>query len=268
MLFRLEIFQSTHPRGVRHVDFWEPDLPIEKFQSTHPRGVRLLIVIQLALKCVYFNPRTREGCDLGIGGADLSKAIFQSTHPRGVRLSSYKDSNDGKLFQSTHPRGVRRAKTFLCQGLPYQFQSTHPRGVRQVIDGDCPFNKVISIHAPARGATTLRVFYVASKIYFNPRTREGCDINFHLKMLGLCLFQSTHPRGVRHITNVINTEDYKISIHAPARGATEISPSMQALCNKFQSTHPRGVRPSETLEEYLKLPFQSTHPRGVRLSNC
>ena len=40
------------------------------------------------------------------------------------------------------------------------FQSTHPRGVRQVIDGDCPFNKVISIHAPARGAT-LQSIYIA-----------------------------------------------------------------------------------------------------------
>ena len=34
-------FQSTHPRGVRHVLVMD-DIYKDAFQSTHPRGVRLL----------------------------------------------------------------------------------------------------------------------------------------------------------------------------------------------------------------------------------
>ena len=33
-------------------------------------------------------------------------------------------------------------------------------------------------------------------------------------------FQFTHPRGVRHQQNVRNLTTTKVSIHAPARGAT------------------------------------------------
>ena len=121
------VFQSTHPRGVRHcLRFTVMRLGL--FQSTHPRGVRQLFLSRFP-----------------------SKMVFQSTHPRGVRRY---DSNPSYslqpvsihaptwgatclrftvmrlgLFQSTHPRGVRQL--FLSR-FPSKmvFQSTHPRGVR------------------------------------------------------------------------------------------------------------------------------------------
>ena len=34
----------------------------------------------------------------------------------------------------------------------------------------------ISIHAPARGATEATKIKKAAQLYFNPRTREGCDV--------------------------------------------------------------------------------------------
>ena len=44
-------------------------------------------------------------------------------------------------------------------------------------------NSYISIRAPARGATvSIRSFLFAQK-YFNPRSREGSDINFRQKVL-------------------------------------------------------------------------------------
>ena len=79
----------------------------------------------------------------------------------------------------------------------------------------------------------------------------------------------------------------KVSIHAPARGATYLSsfilhnasrfnPRTRAGCDimsqiaysnskEFQSTHPRGVRPAEIALSAGVIKFQSTHPRGVRL---
>ena len=58
----------------------------------------------------------------------------------------------------------------------------------------------------------------------------------------LFLFQSTHPRGVRHEYETFDDADDFVSIHAPAWGATGSSPPSVAMKTGFQSTHPRGVR--------------------------
>ena len=54
------------------------------------------------------------------------------------------------------------------------FQSTHPRGVRQDLQKTKRLRKS-----------------------FNPRTREGCDLDFLTGVIASMKFQSTHPRGVR-----------------------------------------------------------------------
>ena len=101
----------------------------------------------------------------------------------------------------------------------------------------------ISIRAPARGATTVSVCAEFSGSNFNPRSREGSDIDWvsnplcnaisirtpargatrtWTRLPRLCRFQSALPRGERHGASV----EYKptmttISIRAPARGATK-----------------------------------------------
>ena len=82
----LQMFQSTHPHGVRH-DHPEAT-PLECwFQSTHPHGVRLLLRTSCA-RC----------------------SMFQSTHPHGVRQAPEKLLSFNHEFQSTHPHGVRPPK--------------------------------------------------------------------------------------------------------------------------------------------------------------
>ena len=56
-----DLFQSTHPHGVRHNVLEQSDWT-SKFQSTHPHGVRLPSFVS----------------------TDTSR-LFQSTHPHGVR---------------------------------------------------------------------------------------------------------------------------------------------------------------------------------------
>ena len=99
----------------------------------------------------------------------------------------------------------------------------------------------VSIHAPAWGATRKHHRLQFHIRCFNPRTRVGCDLGLPASALSSCLFQSTHPRGVRH--------------DGVTQGVT---------VRKFQSTHPRGVRHRWTLQHELAGVFQSTHPRGVR----
>ena len=121
----------------------------------------------------------------------------------------------------------------------------------------------ISIHAPARGATSRSISLPKRSIFqsthprgvrpkrhcarrygirnFNPRTREGCDIRGHGAISAETTFQSTHPRGVRHNVLPRPRRTAAISIHAPARGATGSQRQTTAPVI-FQSTHPRGVR--------------------------
>ena len=98
---------------------------------------------------------------------------------------------------------------------------------------------------------------------FNPRTHEGCDAQSDGSQLIFFLFQSTHPRGVRHANPGGSGGGDGVSIHAPTRGAT-YKFAADSEVGKFQSTHPRGVRQAFVADVPEDLWFQSTHPRGVR----
>ena len=99
--------------------------------------------------------------------------------------------------------------------------------------------------------------------HFNPRTRMGCDSLIRRLREWQSRFQSTHPHGVRLAQGIQPRALLRISIHAPAWGATISRPSKKFFLI-FQSTHPHGVRQAagESSEELLE--FQSTHPHGVR----
>ena len=144
-------------------------------------------------------------------------------------------------FQSTLPRGERRillcallviigisihapargaTKLQLMKDGDGLFQSTLPRGERlgQPI---CIIDSIlISIHAPARGATYSLLLSMLQNIDFNPRSREGSDINNTNQELDPKGFQSTLPRGERLKQDILYEWHSRISIHAPARGAT------------------------------------------------
>ena len=145
---------------------------------------------------------------------------------------------------------------------------------------------LVSIHAPARGATRdslmalweLRRFNPRTRegcdatellnkgfsIRFNPRTREGCDRNLRMIADARVWFQSTHPRGVRRWYN--RRVQRSPSFNPRTReGCDATSISGCSMRFRFQSTHPRGVRPGYGLAVSVpQATFQSTHPRGVR----
>ena len=128
----------------------------------------------------------------------------------------------------------------------------------------CP---TISIHAPARGATgcvymppafrpfqstlprgerrRMRSSIMRRSVNFNPRSREGSDVDCNAFFLYRQEFQSTLPRGERRKLANSNEVDVLISIHAPARGATWVS-DMSKQFSPFQSTLPRGERPTRS----------------------
>ena len=123
---------------------------------------------------MYFNPRTREECDLHRDWDLATEEQFQSTHSRGVRLIKVSLYWYAYIkFQSTHSRGVRHVLLFLLD-IQYYF---NPR-TREECDN-------------------LSILALCHLGYFNPRTREECDYICGSTIFVKYEFQSTHSRGVR-----------------------------------------------------------------------
>ena len=111
----------------------------------------------------------------------------------------------------------------------------------------------------------------APRYHFNPRSREGSDCIRQLKFLATVKFQSTLPRRERRVAvcarklsaqfqstlprrerpslNKTLMRFIRISIHAPAKGAT-ILPESPFLAFLFQSTLPRRERQTFILPEF------------------
>ncbi len=119
-------------------------------------------------------------------------------------------------FQSTRPRGARRISP-----TPWAFRNCFNPRARAGRDGQRikrPMMIVVSIHAPARGAT-------------DPLLTVSRAIPF----------QSTRPRGARPMFFAVSAGQ-----------------------KKFQSTRPRGARREMSRVMILYIQFQSTRPRGAR----
>ena len=162
-----------------------------------------------------FNPRSREGSDCKSPDVDGHYCEFQSTLPRRERLHVLPVPLFNAEFQSTLPRRERR----LHAGF---------HGRRQVI----------SIHAPAKGATSARWFPWSSPSHFNPRSREGSDIS-QAQLL----------------------QDWRISTTLPRR-ERRCAGGPRAVGVYFQSTLPRRerhCRPTTSTRDKL---FQSTLREG------
>ena len=145
-------------------------------------------------------------------GGSIKGANVFSFNPRARQTSN------NTMFQSTRPRGARPwiPCLFDAGGM---FQSTRPRGARRGVWINRALIMIVSIHAPARGATQPLTF---------PMIRTK--------------FQSTRPRGARLV------KAYYRKAHI-----------------MFQSTRPRGARPAPSSGKLPLCEFQSTRPRGARL---
>ena len=145
---------------------------------------------------------------------------FQSTRPRGARHDLLRAPAHEKRF-NPRARAGRDKSDPSVYWLRNVFQSTRPRGARQPVIRDWYRDQLVSIHAPARGATTSPARPAASSTCFNPRARAGRDsvaLSIHDPIV---LFQSTRPRGARPGADRQRGGRHRqVSIHAPARGAT------------------------------------------------
>ena len=138
------------------------------------------------------------------------------------------------------------------------FQSTRPRGARPKAHDRHRRKSIVSIHAPARGATRHIRHYGNGNGSFNPRAREGRDRLTVLRQLRTFPFQSTRPRGARLPYSCVSPTSLCFNPRAREGRDTPIMPALR-VSSVFQSTRPRGARPAYS----LNLPtIKSFNPRA------
>ncbi len=326
------MFQSTRPRGARpasrstfapsHVSF-NPRARVGRdqssgrcqqcwtmFQSTRPRGAR---PIQRSLSTV-LDYVSIHAPAWGATKHRLGRLVWLwCFNPRARVGRDWQRRMTVHEMPSFNPRarvGRDRYK-FLGQHTVGKFQSTRPRGARHGDIITASGWRLVSIHAPAWGATGKPLTRGEVGCCFNPRARVGRD---HLMPCRRTIRQSFNPRArVGRDRYVFTTPDLlcsfnprarvgrdhypsalawitRVSIHAPAWGATDFCHSSAALpavsihapawgatahristphaVQVFQSTRPRGARPAKTGSAYVPVSFQSTRPRGARPVLC
>ncbi len=212
-----------------------------RFQSTLPRGERRKKQGKHSIKKTGFNPRSRVGSDLLSLTTRLKTPLFQSTLPRGERrLAESKSiiarsfnprSRVGsdqlmmkvkpayRKFQSTLPRGERRGFgcSALCSGT---FQSTLPRGERLNFDAMVKLEVKFQSTLP-RGERQTASIRNEKNVCFNPRSRVGSDTRLELRI-----------------------RDLRVSIHAPAWGATKQGVDFGKACACFNPRSRVGSDPT------------------------
>jgi len=143
-----------------------------EFQSTRPQGARPIFVsYKYNISC--FNPRARRGRDWGAGNFTLDNMRF---NPRARRGRDLIRVNSTLFLFCFNPR-ARRGRDLSAAEKPEQ--------------------RLVSIHAPAGGATSHLDSGIRITTSFNPRARRGRDeggINYWCDRV---MFQSTRPQGAR-----------------------------------------------------------------------
>ena len=166
----------------------------------------------------------------------------------------------GMMFQSTRPRGARPGRQQRgATGMSFNPRAREGRDLDNMeIE---PGQIIVSIHAPARGATADVVYLLLTMcvsihapargatevpcphcgIYqrFNPRAREGRDASSASILQLYKSFQSTRPRGARRTAKM-----------------ERLSPML------FQSTRPRGARPASTFRNVRRSCFNPRAREG------
>ena len=121
-----------------------------------------------------------------------------------------------------------------------KFQSTLPQGEWRIPGMMIHYCRLISIHTPTRGVTSLKLKYCWQKLFQSTLPQGEWRYNVKILIHGM-LFQSTLPQGEWHFCYQGQTWHGRISIHTPTRGVT-ISPS--ELLQKYRisiHTPTRGV---------------------------
>ena len=152
----------------------------------------------------------------------MSVTRFQSTPPRGERRYLLNVINYRRYF---NPRPREGSDIYpVSKYNPFSDFNPRPReGSDYHPPGHCGVLYIISIHAPARGATHVTSLTVrTAPLNFNPRPREGSDC----KYCSFLLYQSSFLKQYSQIStfsNYTNIESTILILHFPSANLSDIS---------------------------------------------
>ena len=233
------MFQSTHPLGVRlssicyasgytKVSIHAPTRGATQFTSVQQSTLQVSIhaptrgatccPLSVAPSVARFNPRTHSGCD----DDDCYQFVLNSVSIHAPTRGATKEWQKDK-------------------GFPRCFNPRTHSGCDSRVEPASNLYQV-SIHAPTRGATESELILNGGEM-FQSTHPLGVRLKRYRQLTPFCLFQSTHPLGVRRrVEFSMNSEgrfnprthsgcdfmmkdvnsSFKVSIHAPTRGATMV----------------------------------------------
>ncbi len=255
------------------------------FQSTPPRRGRRSLEWPRCWSTISFNPRPRAGGDISARSASGPGRTFQSTPPRrGRQRASCWGCPQGQVSIHAPAQGATPGLLYVYQGFkvsihaPAQGATTskRERSGRNRVSIHAPAqgatkwtdsrraSVIVSIHAPAQGATKRRDLEESNIEGFNPRPRAGGDFKMAEGKYEIIGFNPRPRAGGDICQEEIMVGATKVSIHAPAQGATQRGCRSQWALFMFQSTPPRRGRLVYRPCMLDVLRFQSTPPRRGR----
>ena len=169
-------------------------------------------------RCGYLR-RSREGSDYTTINLYFVSHVFQSTLPRRERRPA-----NGR-FRCAPPHFNPRSREGSDRGAPLTRRTRWHFNPRSREGSDCCMSPTfqrskISIHAPAKGATQMAVPFLYRQRHFNPRSREGSDATSACAVYGMRYFNPRSREGSDISEFHFPRNLLRISIHAPAKGAT------------------------------------------------
>ena len=214
------IFQSTLPRGERPC-LRRKRQPIWHFNPRSREGSDCFF-LAFRRQRNHFNPRSREGSDCTYGTYRRLQMISIRAPARGATICHFCRSNCHSNISIRAP--ARGATMWIdgCQCILVISIRAPARGATRTEAAKLTYS-TISIRAPARGATLcafpLPVPYIfqsalprgerlcvvsrqQSSRHFNPRSREGSDLETVVGEKILKQFQSALPRGERRVSDI------------------------------------------------------------------
>ena len=143
------------------------------------------------------------------------------------------------------------------------FQSTLPHGERLPLFPKRFYTLIISIHAPAWGATTGVHGETSKAHYFNPRSRMGSDEV--LKIMEALGYISIHAPAWGATMLLLLSQYFLEHFNPRSRMGSDIRCDMIYISRDiFQSTLPHGERRKIFTKGAVNVKFQSTLPHGER----
>ena len=166
-----------------------------------------------------------------------------------------------------------------------RFQSTLPRGERHNWASSASFDLQISIHAPARGATSSILYCLHNSSNFNPRSREGSDYPSGASPSSIADFNPRSREGSDHTAtaarpvcpdfNPRSREGSDVIMYFTILSPSNFNPrsregsdrSVWSSSSPLKNFNPRSREGSDRFSSvrcFISARFQSTLPRGER----